>query len=93
MKISEARGVILLACAHKGMDSQVFEYTPMQVKLAVTGYGRSDKKEVLKEVEAALKPARSIGSKKKDGFDDAADQARGNAPASLPDKLPLAVLS
>lgn len=73
MKISEARGVILLACAKKGLALQVFEYTPMQVKQAVTGYGRSDKKEVIAEVIKALNPQRGIGSKKKDGFDDAAD--------------------
>ncbi len=73
MKISEARGVILLACAKKGMALQTFEYTPMQVKLAVTGYGRSEKKEVIAEVIKALNPQRGIGSKKKDGFDDAAD--------------------
>ncbi len=72
MKISEARGVILLACVKKGLALQTFEYTPMQVKLAVTGYGRSDKKEVVLEVRKAMKK-RSIGSKKKDGFDDAAD--------------------
>jgi crossover junction endodeoxyribonuclease RuvC len=73
MRISEVRGVILLACAKTGRALQTFEYTPMQVKMAVTGYGRSDKKEVFEEVEKALKPARSIGSGKKDGFDDAAD--------------------
>lgn len=73
MKISEARGVILLACAKKGLALQTFEYTPMQVKLAVTGYGRSEKKEVLQEVIKALSPGRNISSGKKDGFDDAAD--------------------
>ena len=73
MKISEARGVILLACAKKGLALQIFEYTPMQVKAAITGYGRSDKKEVIKEVEKALKPGKNIGKGKKDGFDDAAD--------------------
>lgn len=73
MKISEARGVILLACAKKGLALQTFEYTPMQVKLAVTGYGRSEKKEVLSEVIKALNPGRQISSGKKDGFDDAAD--------------------
>ena len=72
MKISEARGVILLACAKKGLALQVFEYTPIQVKLAVTGYGRSEKREVVKEVRKAMKK-RNIGSQKKDGFDDAAD--------------------
>lgn len=73
MRISEVRGVILLACAKKGLALQTFEYTPMQVKLAVTGYGRSDKKEVFQEVEKALKPNKSVGSGKKSGFDDAAD--------------------
>jgi len=73
MKISEARGVILLACAKKSLALQTFEYTPMQVKLAVTGYGRSEKKEVIAEVVKALRPGRDISSGKKDGFDDAAD--------------------
>lgn len=73
MKIAEARGVILLACAKKGLALQTFEYTPPQVKLAVTGYGRSEKKEVWEEVIKALNPARNISSSKKDGFDDAAD--------------------
>lgn len=71
MRIAEARGVILLACAKKGLALQVFEYTPMQVKLAVTGYGRSDKKQVVEEVKDALNC--HVGSGKKDGFDDAAD--------------------
>lgn len=73
MRISEARGVILLACAKSGLALQTFEYTPQQVKLAVTGYGRSDKKQVMDEVIKALNPQRNISSGKKDGFDDAAD--------------------
>ncbi|KKQ17937.1 MAG: Crossover junction endodeoxyribonuclease RuvC [Berkelbacteria bacterium GW2011_GWA1_36_9] len=73
MKISEARGVILLACAKSELALQTYEYTPMQVKLAVTGYGRSDKKQVMEEVIKALNPQRGISSGKKDGFDDAAD--------------------
>ena len=73
MKIAEARGVILLACAKKGLALQTFEYTPPQVKMAVTGYGRSEKKEVWKEVIKALNPGRNVSSSKKDGFDDAAD--------------------
>lgn len=73
MRISEARGVILLACAKSNLALQTFEYTPMQVKLAVTGYGRSDKKQVMAEVINALNPQRNISSGKKDGFDDAAD--------------------
>ena len=71
MRIAEARGVILLACAKKSLALQTFEYTPMQVKQAVTGYGRSDKKQVVEEVKKAL--CCEVGSGKKDGFDDAAD--------------------
>ena len=41
---AEARGVILLAAAQCGLP--VFEYTPMQVKQAVTGYGKAVKKQV-----------------------------------------------
>jgi len=72
MKISEARGVILLACGQNGLSNQTFEYTPMQVKLAVTGYGKSDKKQVVEEVKNAF-PEATVSGSKKDGFDDAAD--------------------
>ena len=72
MKISEARGVILLACGQNGMANSTYEYTPGQVKLAVTGYGRSDKKQVVEEVKKAF-PEAAVSRGKKDGFDDAAD--------------------
>lgn len=39
--VAQARGVILLSAAQFGVP--VFEYTPLQVKVAVTGYGRADK--------------------------------------------------
>ncbi len=42
--VAEARGVILLAAAQAGFP--VYEYTPMQVKQAVTGYGKAVKKQV-----------------------------------------------
>ena len=42
--VAEARGVILLAAAQAGLP--VYEYTPMQVKQAVTGYGKAVKKQV-----------------------------------------------
>jgi crossover junction endodeoxyribonuclease RuvC len=51
-KIAEARGVLLLAAHKKNIET--FEYTPQQVKLAVTGYGRSEKKEVQEEVRKAF---------------------------------------
>ncbi len=44
MQVSEARGVIVLTGARRGLPIQ--PCTPMQVKLAVTGYGRADKSQV-----------------------------------------------
>ncbi len=43
--VAQARGVILLAAAQ--FDVPCFEYTPLQVKLAVTGYGKAVKKQVM----------------------------------------------
>jgi len=43
--VAEARGVILLACAQK--EVPVFEYTPLQVKSAVVGYGKAEKRQVM----------------------------------------------
>ncbi len=42
--MAEARGVILLALAQAGVP--LYEYTPMQVKQAVTGYGKAQKHQV-----------------------------------------------
>lgn len=42
--VAEARGVILLAAAQAGLT--ICEYTPMQVKISVTGYGKAVKKQV-----------------------------------------------
>lgn len=53
MPVSEARGVILLAIAKKKLP--VFELTPLQVKMAITGYGRADKKQMQRMVQQALK--------------------------------------
>lgn len=49
---AQARGVIILAGAKAGIP--VYEYTPMQVKLAVTGYGRADKNQVLQMIRILL---------------------------------------
>lgn len=43
--VSQARGVILLAARKHGVP--VFEYTPMQVKQAVVGYGKAEKAQVM----------------------------------------------
>lgn len=49
---AQARGVAILAGAKAGIP--VYEYTPMQVKLAVTGYGRADKNQVSQMVKTIL---------------------------------------
>jgi len=65
IEVSHARGVVLLAAAEYGIGNvgsagggvdglAVFEYTPNQVKQAVTGSGRADKKQVQKMVAALL---------------------------------------
>ena len=43
--VAQARGVILLAAKQRNIP--VFEYTPLQVKQAVTGYGRAEKHQVM----------------------------------------------
>ena len=42
--VAEARGVIRLAVSLRGIP--VYEYTPLQVKVAVTGYGRAEKRQM-----------------------------------------------
>ena len=50
--VGQARGVLLLALAESGLE--VAEYTPNEVKQAVTGYGRADKKQVQEMVRVLL---------------------------------------
>lgn len=52
LSVGHARGVALLACVKSGI--QVVEYTPLQVKLAVSGYGRADKKQMISMVKMLL---------------------------------------
>ena len=51
--VAEARGVILL-CAHRH-GVKISEYTPLQVKQAVVGYGLAEKKQVIAMVTSLLK--------------------------------------
>lgn len=52
MVIGQARGVAILAAANAGLD--IYEYTPLQVKQAVVGYGRAQKKQVQYMVKLLL---------------------------------------
>ena len=50
--VGEARGMALLACAKSGI--KISEYTPLQIKSSLTGYGRADKKQVQTMVKMIL---------------------------------------
>ncbi len=50
--VGQARGVILLAAAQNNLEIAI--YTPLQVKMALTGYGHAEKKQVGKMVKALL---------------------------------------
>lgn len=52
MNVGQARGVALLVAASHKM--KVFEYTALQAKLLLTGYGRADKKDMQKSVKEHL---------------------------------------
>lgn len=53
LKLGTARGVVLLACAQKGLP--VFEYPPATVKQAITGFGQASKEQMQKMVRIHLK--------------------------------------
>lgn len=63
--VSHARGVILLAATRRGVPYK--EYTPLQVKQSVVGYGRAEKKQVMLMTQTML------GLSKLPRPDDAAD--------------------
>lgn len=65
MTVSQARGVILLALARANVP--IYEYTPLQIKMAMTGYGRATKAQMQEMVRVQLR------LNKKPTPDDAAD--------------------
>lgn len=50
--VGQARGVAVLACANSGLE--INEYTPLQIKQALVGYGRADKKQVQAMIKTIL---------------------------------------
>ncbi len=52
MTVAQARGVVLLAAKQAGL--KISEYTPLQIKQALTGYGRAEKKQVQEMVRVML---------------------------------------
>lgn len=65
MSVSQARGVAILVLANAGLD--IAEFTPLQVKNTLCGYGKADKKQVQKMVQM------TFGLKHLPKPDDAAD--------------------
>lgn len=65
ISVAHGRGVILLSAYRSGVP--VYEYTPMQVKQAVVGYGKAEKKQVIYMVQ------RMLNMKSPPKPDDAAD--------------------
>ena len=65
--VAQARGAAIVACVSRGLP--IFEYTPLQIKQALVGYGRADKNQVQQMVKAILHLDRIIKP------DDAADAA------------------
>lgn len=53
LKLAHVRGVALLALAEAGMD--VGEYSPLEVKISVVGYGRAEKQQVQRMVQHLLR--------------------------------------
>jgi len=49
---SHVRGVVILAGAHSGMP--IYEYSPLEIKKAVVGYGRAEKSQIQMMVKAML---------------------------------------
>ena len=52
LTLGHVRGVILLTAVESGLE--IFEYSPLEIKQAVTGYGRADKKQVQEMVKILL---------------------------------------
>ena len=65
IQVSEARGILLLLTAQKKIP--LYEFTPLQVKMNIVGYGRAQKKQIQKMVKELLK------LEKEPKPDDAAD--------------------
>lgn len=64
MLVAEARGVILYTGSSLGLD--IFEYTPADIKIAITGYGKADKNQIIDMVKKLIQ----IGSKALSGNSD-----------------------
>jgi crossover junction endodeoxyribonuclease RuvC len=71
MPVSQTRGVILLAASQKKIP--VMEFTPLQMKMAIAGYGRAEKKQVQEMIKKTVNldgfDLKKNNRKKDDAFD------------------------
>ncbi len=80
MRVGEVRGVVIYTCQKNALS--VLDFTPLQVKIAVTGYGKSDKKQVEKMVSHLISIEKKI--KEDDETDAIAVALTGSASFRLP---------
>jgi crossover junction endodeoxyribonuclease RuvC len=66
IKLGHARGAVILAAIHS--DVPVYEYTPLEIKKAVVGYGRAEKHQVQQMVRAILNLDETPASDASDGL-------------------------
>ncbi len=70
MPVSQAKGVILLTAAKEKIP--VYEFTPLQVKMAITGYGKAEKKQVQEMIKVIFnldKKPKDLNKRKDDATD------------------------
>ena len=53
LKLGQARGAVLVAAARAGVE--IFEYSPLEIKSALVGYGRAEKQQVQEMVRVLLR--------------------------------------
>jgi len=66
LSLGQARGVVLLSAAEQGLE--VFEYSPNEVKKALTGYGRASKQQMQDMVRSVLGLAHALSSDSADAL-------------------------
>jgi len=80
MTVAQARGIVLLCGRQAGLS--IYEYTPQEIKMALTGYGRADKKQMQEMVRIVLK---LVETPKPDDCADAIAAALMHAQSMHPD--------
>jgi crossover junction endodeoxyribonuclease RuvC len=67
MGVAESRGAVIFLC--KNLKVKIFEYTPLQIKSALTGYGKADKNQVYFMLNKILKLEQKLKKQYDDEYD------------------------